>query len=201
MKRFSVFLLVLSVMLLSAPIVHAEPAEQGAGGAPAILAFDTPLSDVNRNALIQRTARVPVSWDTSNRPFIANLIFDQVLPDGSALNVELPRPLPWVASTGEGMAAPILPAEDATEIILRMRVVNMLTREVYDEETITLPISASGGGAAPNIGDRATITSYTTTSTFVNRAELEGGTARVPVAWNVANRPVTANLYFEQVGP
>ena len=54
--------------------------------------------------------------------------------------------------------------------------------------------------AAPDIGDRATITSFTTTSTFVNRAELEGGTARVPVA-DVANRPVTANLYFEQVMP
>lgn len=203
MKRFSVLvvLLVLSVMLLSAQNVRAEPAGQGAGGSPAILSFSTPLTDVNRNALIQRTARVPVSWDTTNRPFIANLVFDQVLPDGSALNVELPRPLPWVASTGQGMAAPILPSEDATEIVLRLRMVNMLTREVYDEETITLPIAVNGGGAAPDIGDRATITSFTTTSTFVNRAELEGGTARVPVAWDVANRPVTANLYFEQVMP
>src|SRR5690606_22862101 len=95
MERSSVLvvLLVLSVMLLSAQHVRAEPAGQGAGGSPAILSFSTPLTDVNRNALIQRTARVPVSWDTTNRPFIANLVFDQVLPDGSALNVELPRPL------------------------------------------------------------------------------------------------------------
>src|SRR5690606_37328545 len=150
MKRFSVLvvLLVLSVMLLSAQNVRAERAGQGAGGSPAILSFSTPLTDVNRNALIQRTARVPVSWDTTNRPFIANLVFDQVLPDGSALNVELPRPLPWVASTGQGMAAPILPSEDATEIVLRLRMVNMLTREVYDEETITLPIAVNCGGAA-----------------------------------------------------
>ena len=66
-----------------------------------------------------------MSWDTTNRPFIANLVFDQVLPDGSALNVELPRLLPWVASTGQGMAAPIFPSEDATEIVLRLRMVNM----------------------------------------------------------------------------
>lgn len=201
MKRFSVLLFVLSLLVLSAPIASAEPPEQAAGGAPAILEFNTPLSDVNRNALIQRTARVPVSWDTTNRPFIANLVFDQVLPDGSALNVELPRPLPWVASTGQGMAAPIMPEGDPTEIVLRVRMINMLTREIYDEATITLPIRADGAGTAPNIGDRATITSFTTTSTFVNRAQLSDGTARVPVAWTVANRPVTSNLYFEQVLP
>lgn len=201
MKRLSVLLLALSVMLLVAPAANAEPPGQTTGTAPEILEFTTPLSNVNRNALIQRTARVPVAWDTTNRPFIANLVFDQVLPDGSALNVELPRPLPWVASTGQGMAAPIMPEGDATEIVLRMRMVNMLTREVYDEATITLPIDASGAGTAPDIGDRATITSFTTTSTFVNRAQLSDGSARVPVSWNVANRPVTSNLYFEQVLP
>lgn len=202
MKRFSVLLFVLSLVFLSAPIASAGPPGQAAAGAPAILEFNTPLADVNRDALIQRTARVPVSWDTTNRPFIANLVFDQVLPDGSALNVELPRPLPWVASTGEGMAAPIMPeGDDASEIVLRMRMVNMLTREVYDEATITLPISATGAGAAPNIGDRATITSFTTTATFVSRIHLSDGTARVPVTWTVANRPITSNLYFEQVLP
>ena len=202
MKRFSVLLFVLSLLVLPAPMVSAGLPEQAAGGAPAILEFNTPLSDVNRDALIQRTARVPVSWDTTNRPFIANLVFDQVLPDGSALNVELPRPLPWVASTGEGMAAPIMPeGDDVTEIVLRMRMINMLTREVYDEATITLPISAAGAGAAPNIGDRATITSFATTATFVSRIHLSDRTARVPVTWAVANRPVTSNLYFEQVLP
>lgn len=200
MKRFSVLALVFSMLLLSAPFVSAAPPAQTAGGEPAILSFTTPLTSVDRSALGQRTARVPVSWDTANRPFIANLIFDQVMPDGSAVNVELPRPLPWVASTGNGMAAPILPEGQPTEITLRMRMVNMLTREVYAEKTIKLPIG-TGGGTSPNIGDRATITSFTTTSTFLNKAELTAGTARAPVAWSVANRPVTANLYFEQVMP
>lgn len=201
MKRFSVYVLVLSLMVFAVPWANAAPSAQPAVGAPGILSFATPLSNVNRSALIQRTARVPVEWDTANRPFIANLVFDQVLPDGSALNVELPRPLPWVASTGQGMAAPILPGEDATEIVLRLRMVNMLTREVFDEATITLPISPTGAGTWPNIGDRATITSFTTTSTFLNKGELQAGTSRAPVAWSVANRPVTSNLYFEQVLP
>ncbi|MCC6799051.1 MAG: hypothetical protein IT325_02975 [Anaerolineae bacterium] len=202
MKRFSVLVLVLvlSMLLLSVPFASAAPPAQTTGSEPAILSFTTPLTSVDRSALGQRTARVPVSWDTANRPFIANLIFDQVLPDGSAVNVELPRPLPWVASTGQGMAAPILPEGQPTEITLRMRMVNMLTREVYAEKTIKLPIG-TGSGTSPNIGDRATITGFTTTSTFLNKAELTAGTARAPVAWSVANRPVTANLYFEQVMP
>ena len=199
MRKLAILTLVLSLLLVSLPTAGAAPPSQ-AGSAPAILSFSTPLTSVDRNALAQRTARVPVSWDTANRPFIANLVFDQVLPDGSAINVELPRPLPWVASTGQGMAAPILPDGQATNIVLRMRMINMLTREVYAEKTITLPIG-TGSGIAPDIGDRATITSFATTANAVPRAQLQAQTARVPVSWSVANRPPTSNLYFEQVMP
>lgn len=48
---------------------------------PVITSFITSITSIDRTALQNRTARVPVSWATANRPIVANLIFEQVLPD------------------------------------------------------------------------------------------------------------------------
>jgi ribosomal protein S8E len=188
------------VCLLLAASVSASPAQQAGSAAqntPQITAFSSSASAVSRDDLVNRTARVPVSWTTVNRPLTSNLVFEQVLPNGATVNVELPRLLPWVVSSGQGLAAPISPGSGVNEIVLRARLVNLFNGQVLSERQLTLPVV--NGGSSGNVGDRSSITSFTTTAAFVNVDQLENGTARVPVSWATANRLPTTTLVFEQV--
>lgn len=201
MKRL-LEVLILAAALVAGPVsVLAAPSAQTS--TPVITAFTTTATEVNRTALEQRTARVPIAWATEARTLVTNLAFDQVLPNGDVINAEIPRPIPWVPDAGSGVAAPILPPGDATEITLRVQLVNVLTREVYDQQQIVLPISDAGdaGGAGGANLDRPAITSFVSYGAEPTLADLQGGAARTPVEWATANRPLTANLVFEQVLP
>jgi hypothetical protein len=74
-----------------------------------------------------------------NRPANSNLIFEQVLPGGSIVNVELPRTVPIVPSSGNGVTAPILP-QGANTITLTLRLVNLTNNETIQQREIVLPI-------------------------------------------------------------
>ncbi|MBC7814003.1 MAG: hypothetical protein H7175_22815 [Burkholderiales bacterium] len=167
-----------------------------AANEPTLTSFTASVGVVDRNALTARTARVPVSWVTTNRPITSNLFFEQILPDGSTINVELPRIIPWVNSSGDGMAAPILPT-GANEIRLRVRLSDLLTREVYSQREIVIPIGSAGGGSTT--GNRPTITRFTSCCPQVRADQLAAGTARLPVTWEVINRPFGSTLIFEQI--
>lgn len=186
--------LLLTITVSAAPPLQEEAAAQGT---PQITAFTTTASGVSRDDLVNRTARVPVAWTTTNRPLTSNLVFEQVLSNGATVNVELPRILPWVVSSGQGVAAPISPGTDVNEIVLRVRLVNLFNGNILSERELTLPVVQ--GGSSGSVGDRPSITSFSTTATFVNVDQLENGSARIPVSWETANRPSTANLVFEQV--
>jgi hypothetical protein len=183
MKRI---VLILLAFLLTGVAVSAQQPR------PQITAFVTPTTLVDRNLLANRLARIPVSWTTANRPANSNLVFEQVMPDGRVINVELPRTNPYVASNGNGIVAPLPPGGGATTVVFQVRLVNTGNGGVYDTRMITLPI---GDVPAPVVK----ITSFTATSGSVTRASLANRTARVPVSWNVDNRPATSNLYFEQI--
>ena len=187
----------LIVLLLLVSLAFGIGATRAADS-PRISSFATSLASVDRNALAARTARVPVSWTTQNRPIFANLFFEQVLPDGGVINVELPRLIPWVNSNGDGMAAPILPADNATEITLRVRLVSLLNSQLLDEKILKLPVGNSGGNSGQT-GARPVITGFSACCATVNAAALNARSALVPVTWSATNRPVTANLIFEQV--
>ena len=191
--------LILAIALMAGPVsvLAAPPAQTGT---PAITAFTTSATEVSRPALEQRTARVPIDWATEGRTTLRNLVFDQILPNGDVINVEIPRDTPWVPDQGSGVLAPILPSDDATEITLRVQMVNIVTREIYDAREIVLPISDAGDAGGEN-PDRPAITSFTSYGVEPTLANLEGGAARTPIEWATANRPATANLVFEQVMP
>lgn len=186
--RVRLFFLIICIML-------GLPAQ--AQTTPDISSFTTSFSNIGRQALENRTARIPLSWTTVNRPITANLVFEQVFADGSVINVELPRLIPWVNSNGDGIAAPILPAGNPTTILLRVSLVSLFNGRVLDTAEITLPIVEGGGGAG--IGNVPTITAFTANASSVDLAQLEAGTARIPVSWTVINRLSTSQLYFEQV--
>jgi hypothetical protein len=108
-------------------------------GQPSIQSFTSSSTSVDATELANRTARVPVSWAVDNRPANSNLIFEQVLPGGSVVNVELPRTVPIVPSSGNGVAAPILP-QGAQTITLTLRLVNLSNNETIQQREIILPI-------------------------------------------------------------
>jgi hypothetical protein len=181
----------LFMLLLVGPVVQAQPT-------PDITSFSASVTTVSRGALENRTARVPVSWTTANRPLFANLAFEQVLPDGAVVNIELPRAFPWVISSGEGLTAPVLPAASTGAIELRVILYNIFDNSVYDRASLTLPI-VDGGDAGPGVGAKPAITRFATTAPTINRLDLDAGRARIPVTWTAVNRPITAILIFEQV--
>jgi hypothetical protein len=186
MKRFFLALLTLGILLASG----TAAAQQATN--PTITSFTSSVSTVDRNALANRTARIPVSWTTANRPDSANLVFDQILPDGRVMNVELPRDNPWVPSSGNGVVAPFPPGENATSIKLRVSLIDAVKIVVHDVEEIDI-----------SIGDstvvRPVISVFSTSASEVSRQALTNKTARLPVTFAVENRPDNSNLVFEQV--
>lgn len=170
---------------------------------PAILRFMTSAEFVGYDALQAQSARIPVEWEVANRPIMSNLYFEQILPDGQAVNVELPRQIPWVASQGIGNTAPILPT-GAEEIVLQVTLKHLLNGRVYDTKEIRVRIVPGLAGADHTaIQPSPTILYFNVLNNNqpLNATDLDSGSLRLSVNWSVMNRPDNANLYFEQILP
>lgn len=113
-------------------------------GSPEIVLFQTEANSVNRSDLVSGSARVPVSWRAVNRPEALNLVFEQVMPNGSIVNIELPRAQLWVNSEGQGMVAPKDPGSTAPTIQIQIRLYSTLTQETFSTQSLYLPILDSG---------------------------------------------------------
>ena len=87
-------------------------------GPPQISQFSVQNTTVDPEALADGSARVTVAWDVENRLPTTNLVFEQVLSDGSAVSIELPRAFLWIPSRGQGEVAQISPQ---TENVIRLR--------------------------------------------------------------------------------
>ncbi len=119
--------------VLSIPYA-AEP-----GGTPAIAAFTTGVQGIDANSLAQHSARIPVFWKVEQRAPTSNLIFEQVFDGGGSVSIELPRSQLWVASSGQGDVAPILPPSGSA-VLIRLRLVDIASGTIYAEKTLTVPI-------------------------------------------------------------
>ncbi len=173
---------------LSLPIIDVAPAT------PSITAFTTTATSITLAALTDKSARLPVSWAAENRPNNSNLFFEQILENGSVVNVELPRSNPFVSSSGVGVVAPIAPSSaTATSITLRLRLSDLGTQSTLAEKTVTVPIAAAPPAPTP------VIKTFSTTATSVSSVALADKSARLPVSWAIENRPANSNLVFEQV--
>jgi hypothetical protein len=150
---------------------------------PVISAFTTGVQGVEANSLAQRSARVTVFWQITHRTPNSNLVFEQVLEDGSVVNVELPRADLWIPSNGQGEVAPTLPQRNSV-IQIRMRVVDVLDGTVYDEKNVTVPVM--GTVTAPVINTVAA-----PPVTIVGSSETAGGTVL-----DTTNTPPPQILYF-----
>lgn len=108
----------------------------------AIAAFTTTTDDLSSEELAAGTARAEVAWEVVNRMPLTNLVFEQVLPDGSAQIIELPRENLWVASSGAGVVAPVLP-EAGNRVTLRLRLLDVISGDAYAEAFVNISIDGA----------------------------------------------------------
>jgi hypothetical protein len=186
--KSGLFIALIFLLAVMAPAVQAGlPQQQTA----AITSFTTTAQSSTRTELSLNTARVPVTWEVTNRPANSNLVFEQVFTDGRVQNVELPRNLVIVDSSGVGVVAPVNPGTD--EIVIQVRLVDLASNATYAQRQFTLPINDD-----PVQGP--SIESFTSTRTSVSMAELNNGVL-IPVSWQVLNYLPQSNLVFDQVLP
>jgi hypothetical protein len=112
-----------------------------AGAVPTIDSFIVGSPTIDAATMAAGDVRIQVSWEVSSRWPLTNLVFEQVLggDEDQAQNVELPRETLWVPSSGTGVVAPVQPPA-GNLIDLRLRVVDVITADVYAEARVTISI-------------------------------------------------------------
>jgi hypothetical protein len=119
--------------------------------APTIASFTSTRSSLSPTEFASGNALVPVTWEVAGRQPYTNLAFEQLFEDGSRLSVELPRPVRWIPSRGEGVLAPILP-DGATVIHLHLSLIDLLGEIVLDEATLEIPVDNETISGRPGPG-------------------------------------------------
>ncbi|RMF80303.1 MAG: hypothetical protein D6737_08485 [Chloroflexi bacterium] len=118
---------------------------------PEIQFFGTNAFSVDADVVAEGRARIALVWNVKHRIPTSNLVFEQILAGGRAVSVELPRSVFWIPSSGEGAVSPVLP-EGNDIAMIRLRVVDVISGDVYDEAVVNVPvvespIDAEGDGA------------------------------------------------------
>jgi hypothetical protein len=115
---------------------------------PAIASFRTTQTSLVANDLAYGQPNVEVSWEVTDRTPSSNLVFEQVMADGSSVSVELPRRNLWITSTGTGAVRPVLPTS-GNVIALRLRLVDLVSGDVLDEAGQQLSVTGTVSTATP----------------------------------------------------
>lgn len=107
---------------------------------PQVVAFSADRQTLDSSELGE--ARLNVSWEIAGRWPHSNLVFEQILDDGSRVSIELPRENLWIPSQGQGVVAPVSPGTSSL-IQIALRVVDLRDDRTLDETIILLNITAS----------------------------------------------------------
>lgn len=140
----------------STPVPTSElPARPTTAPAVVIREFTTVEQSVDALLLATHTETAILNWDVSNRPDNANLYFEQILPEGRAINVELPRDFMEVPSSGTGTVMPVLPRGDTLVIQLRLRVADMASGSNLASAMLDIPVVNHPNGENYTISNRS----------------------------------------------
>lgn len=82
---------------------------------------------------------VNVHWGITNRWQNSNPVFEQVMPDGNVVKVELPRANEWLNSTSRGTVLPQYPG-DGYDVLLRLRLVNRTDGSTLAQRDLIIPV-------------------------------------------------------------
>lgn len=91
---------------------------------------------------------VGVHYVVLNRPPTANLVFEQVFPNGESRVIELPREIEWIPSAGDGTVRPVPPGE-GDSVQLRLRVIDVIDGTVYTERLLPLGLDTNDAEPEP----------------------------------------------------
>jgi hypothetical protein len=148
-----------------------------ATGTPEISAFTSSVTLVKESAL-RAGNTLHIAWHIRNRPPRANIVFEQILDNGERVSIELPRTNRWIRSSGEGQ---VKPKPDGNAIVLRAKLVNIDTGELYVEKSLTIavdltpqptPIPGTQPEPTATVDPNAPkITSFTATNYMPKRGE------------------------------
>jgi hypothetical protein len=123
-----------------------------------------------------------VQWQVHNRWFNSNLIFEQIMPDGTVLNAEFERPT-WQYAHKADYLQLIYPG-DYADVVLRLRVVNVDDGSTLVQQDLVLAITDSP--VAP-----AEVLTFSATPEFVNPGES------VTITWEVTNSDAVFIEYYD----
>lgn len=137
--------------------------------------------------------RIPIQWQVTDRPEGSNLYFEQVMPDGTLRNIELPREVEIIPSVGTGVVAPVVPLTSPTELVIRVSLRYLSGGGTIDYRDMVIPLEP------PVTPPPITLNFTVDPSVTVDPQQMAMGTARIPLAWQVSPRPENTNLFFEQV--
>ena len=143
---------------------------------PQIESFTTTVDSVTADDLAYARREVPVTWEVSGRTPTSNLVFEQVLADGTTESVELPRVNLWISSSGEGAVAPDYPGNNARSVEVRLRLVDLVDDTTLDEETITIGVTGTLSTPTP-VPTNAPVVNNNTGNTGNTSGGNSGGTS------------------------
>lgn len=124
---------------------------------------------------------VILTWSISNRLPDTNLLFEQVLADGSTQNIEKPRATLWIPSSGTGNVRPV--AVSTRTVVIRLSVIDIATETRYDTADIEIPIG--GEIASPTIDPTPTALPVTATISNLAVNELAPRAGQdITIAWS-----------------
>jgi hypothetical protein len=110
-----------------------------AGKSPVIRSFTASSQTIDAATMAAGGVQMAVTWEVVDRLPLTNLVFEQVLGSDQVQNVELPRNTLWVPSKGTGVVT-LLQPPSGNLIELRLRVVDVITADVYAEKRFTISI-------------------------------------------------------------
>lgn len=168
---------------------------------PRIGSFIVDTSEISTEQLQNESLRIPVHWKIIARQPHFNPVFEQILPDGEVVSVELPRDQIWLPSIGDGVIAPIQTGESL--IKLQMRLIDVFYTErtfsmAYVEIAVTdSPVinTASIQGAIESVSDMTSGDFGEETYQFsVDRLQVQQGGALI-LTWDI---PFASRVWIEQ---
>jgi hypothetical protein len=112
---------------------------------PIITRFSVDATALRPSESGEGQAILPVAWSIDRRWTNSNPVFEQILPDGETVNIELPREKSWLRAEGDGVVQPI-PVESGQPLRLRLRVIDVDTDMTLTWRDLMIP-------AAPNSPD------------------------------------------------
>lgn len=150
-------------------------------------------------------AVLPVTWQVAGRLPSSYLAFNQILPDGQIVAIDLPRATLWVPSSGEGAVAPTVPA-GATTVTLLLRVVDAGTDQTYASRELTLPVAGTSAPEpvtpTPEVTAAPPAEPSADASIFYFQPTLTGtaGDGQFALVWDVAGAPAVQIEYIDAAG-